>query len=277
MKSSQLLLNFIVGQLKSKSVNTLSVFNDKLLITCYPLSQLFIYSREGRHLSTISINDDDKLYDAIWTPRGNIVYTTCDSKKVVVMSEFGKVIATHTQMIGPRYFSVSKDDNIYLADWDTGVYESNDDGVSWNLVFKSTDGWHCLQVVKVIADHSDDFWTMEWRNNQWHLRVYSVDKKRFDVKVKDINVTTTDGKYLDLTGSGLSYDGYMNIFLSDYHHKAVHVLSVNDQHHCKILASYHTKNIPERLSVDLERQLLYVGQLYGVVEVFKLTKMDGKV
>ena len=264
-------------------VTILSVFNDKLLVSyggsLLGLSQLFIYSREGRHLSTITIHNNDKLCDATWTPRGNIVYTTLYSNKVVVMSKSGKVITTHTQMTEPRCLSVSNDDIIYLADSETGVYQSKDDGVSWSLVFKSTDGWHCEQVIKVTTDHSDDFWTLEQSdNNNHHLGVYSVDRRRSDGNVtwRDINVPTTDGKHINLSyNSSLSYDSNMNIFLSDCDNKAVHVLSVNGQYHCQLLSSHHFKNEPLRLAVDKERQLLYVGQMWSVVGVFKLTYGDG--
>ena len=252
------------------------MFNDKLLVSRYNLSQLFIYSREGCHLSTITISNNDWLCDATWTPRGNIVYTTYRSNKVVVMSESGKVITTHTQITEPQWLSVSNDDIIYLADSKTGVYQSTDDGVSWSLVFKSTDGWHCWQVIKVTTDHSDNFWTLEYNNN-YHLGVYSVDRRRSDGNVTwmDINVPTTDGKHIILSGSSLSYDGNMNIFISEYYNKAVHVLSVNGHYHCQLLSSHHIENEPRRLALDKERQLLYVGQDGGVVGVFKLTYGDG--
>ena len=278
MTSSQLLQNFTADQLKNDWANKLSVFNDKLLVSCAGLSQLFIYSREGRHLSTITTNNNDELWDATWTPRGNIVYTTWYSNEVVVMSESGKVITTHTQMTKPQHLSVSSDDIIYLADYETGVYQSTDDGVSWSLVFKSTDGWHCWQVIKVTTDHSDDFWTLEKSDNySYHLGVYSVDRRRSDGNVtwRDINVPTTDGKHINLSWSSLSNDGNLNFFLNDYYNKAVHMFSVNGQCHCQLLSSHHFKNEPCRLAVDKERQLLYVGQAKGVVGVFKLTYGDG--
>ena len=58
-----------------------------------------------------------------------------------------------------------------------------------------------------------------------------------------INVSKTNGKHIDLSYSIiLSYDGNMNIFLSDSDNKAVHVLSVNGQYHCQLLSSHHIKN-----------------------------------
>ena len=275
--ASQPLLNFTVDQLEGYRVNILPVFNDKLLLSGYGLSQLFIYSHEGRHLSTITINDNDKLYDAAWTPRGNIVYTTCNCNKVVVMSESGEVISTHTQVTAPQYVSVSNH-IIYLADRETGVYQSTDDGITWNHVFKSTDGWHCWQVIKVTTDHSDDFWTLERSDKNKHLRVYSVNRRHSDGNVtwRDINVPTTDGKPINLLYSSLSYDGNMNIFLSDCHNKAVHVFSVNGQYHCQLLSSHHINHRPCRLAADKKDQLLYVGQDESVVEVFKITYEDGK-
>ena len=251
----------------------MSVFNDKLLVSSLGLSQLFFYSSEGRRrLSTITINDNDTLLDATWTPCGNVVYTTLNSKKLVVMSECGKVIPTHTQMIQPRRLSnISDDGSIYLADMETGVHQSKVDGVSWNFVFKSTDGWLCWQVIKVTTEHNDDYWTLETIDKDKHLRVYSVDRRHCDANVtwRDINVST-----IVLTDSRLAYDGNMYIFLSDRYNKVVHVLSVNGQYHCQLLSSHHLKKRPIRLTVDKKHQLLYVGQWMGV-GVFKLTYVDG--
>ena len=58
------------------------------------------------------------VYDATWTPRGNILYT---SNKVMVMPECGKVITKHTHMRNPQRLSVSNNEIIYLADGETGV------------------------------------------------------------------------------------------------------------------------------------------------------------
>ena len=279
VKSAQLLLSFMIDQLdNSWPVSILSVFNDKILVSSiFNFSHLFIYSREGLHLSTITTYDDI-LWDAVWVPCGNIVYTTFNSKKVVVMSEFGKIITTHTQIKYPRCLSVSNDDTMYLSGWKTGIYESTNYGISWNLIIHANDAWHCQQIIKVITDHSHDFWVLEWNDDyNWHLRVLSVDSRRSDGSVawRDINVTTTDGKHIDLMTCSLSYDGNMNIFLSDYDNKAVHVLSVSGQNYRQLLLPNHIENVPCMLAVDKRRQLLYVGQEKGVVEVFKLSYGNG--
>ena len=254
------------------------MFKDKLLVGSYGASQLFIFSRNGREghdFSNVSITLSDAPFDATWTPRGNIVFTTKVGQKVVIMSaETGEVITTHTQIADPQFLSVSNDGFIYYADMKTGVYQSTDDGVSWSHVFNSTDGRHCRQVIKVTTDHSDDFWTIEKSGNNYYLRVYSVDRKRSDGKVtwKDINAPT-NGKHVRLISLyRLFHDGSAYIFLSNMFNKSVHVLSVNGQYLRHIV---YCKYEPTSLTLDVTRQLLYVGQLRSVVEVFKLTFGDG--
>ena len=256
------------------------MFNDKLLISCRRCPQLFCYNGEGRHLSTITIVDNDKLFDATWTQNSNIVYTIYESNKVVVMSETGKVSTMHTHLTVSESCIVSIDGILYLAESEgTGVYQSTDDGVGWSLVFKATNDWYRYQVIKVITDHSNDFWTMESYctiyspNCDFHLRAYSVDRKRSDNNVtwRDINVTTTDGEKITLSSvSSLSYDMNMNIFLSNSLNKTVHVFSIDGQYQRELLSSRHIKNYPSRLAVDKKRQLLYVGQGDALIQVFKL-------
>ena len=206
MTSFQLLRNliFIVDQLMDKKANILSVFNDKLLASCAYCSQLLIYSCEGRHLSTITINDNYKVRDATWTPCGNIVYTTWNSNNVVTITESAKVFAIYTPMKSPDLLSVSNDNIIYLADrWERAVYQSKDNGISWSVVFKSNDKQHCRQVIKVTTDHRDDFWTLGYSSNynNHHILVYSADKSRVNDNVtwKNVNVSTIDGKHIDLS------------------------------------------------------------------------------
>ena len=225
--------------------------------------------------SAIIINDS--LCDATWTPRGNIVYSTCDYSDEVVRMMFleaDKVNFTRTGTANPRHLSVSNDDVIYLADYEIGVYQSTDDGVSWSLVFKLTDGWNCLKVIKVPTNNSDYFWTLDTKDKSSHrLCVYKTDKKRIDgiVALRDVIVPTTDGKHIDLARSSLSYDDNMNIFLSDCDNTAVHIFSANGQYSCQLLSAHHIKNKPLMLAVDKELQLLFVMHKDNTLSLLKLT------
>ena len=268
-----LLRNFTQQQLKDKGYpfHVLSVFNGQLLISSSVLKELYVLSENGDLLSTLKVTDF--LMDASWTPRGNIVYTTWHSKKVVAMSRSGTAIS-QTQMTDPRLLSVSTDDVIYLADWESGVYESTDDGATWSKVFQSPDGGKCWQVIKVKTnDNCDDFWTLETDNkDKWRVRVYSVNRRRAEnVTWRDVAVTTSDGKQVGLgILSRLALDGHTNIFLSELNNQAVHVLSSSGGYERQLLSSDHFV-YPWRLAVDRERHLLYVGQEWGKVGVFTMT------
>ena len=265
-------------------VDILSVFNGKLLVgsTLFPL--LFIYSHDCRHLSNITIIDSDNkasmLRKAMWTPRGNILYTTWKllpnyhrTCSVVAASESGKVIATQTHMTCEALLSVSNENVIYLADDFGTVYQSTDDGISWSVVFKSTDGLKLLQVIKATTDHSDDFWILGWSEKyKHHLLVYTMDRSHLNGKVtwRHVNVSTTDDKHIDLLSSCsiLLYDGKTIIFVSNCK-KTVHVLSLNGQCHSQLQSLHNFENRPYSMAIDKERQLLYVGQK-GFVKILKL-------
>ena len=272
MITCQVSHSFTVDLLKNDCASILSVFNEKLLISCgKKLRQLFIYSLQGRYLSTVTISDLDFLYDATWTPRGNIVYTTLESKKVVVMTESGK-FRTYNQMLDPQCLSVSNDNVIYLADYKTGVHQSTDDGVSWSRVFKPSEGWHCWQVIKVTTENGDDFWSLEVNNySNYHLRVYSVDRKHPDCYLtwRDINVITENGVEIYLGNSRLSYDGNANIFLSENANNAVHMFRINGQYQRQLFMSQQIKK-PWSMVMDKEKRL-YVGQEENIVEIFFIT------
>ena len=104
-------------------------------------------------LSTIPVNET--LKHATWTPHGNIVYTL---HKVVTITELGKVIVS-TRMPYPLYLSVSHKDIFYLADHNLAIFQSTDDSMTWDLVFKPNDEWNSYQVFKETNDHTDHSWT----------------------------------------------------------------------------------------------------------------------
>ena len=277
-----MLLNFTVDQLMNKWINILSLFNDKLVISKDKFHNLFIYSRDGDHLSTIEIKDKDELRDVTWTPMGKIIYTTYNNK-VVVMSSSGKIITTHTKIKAPRYLSVSNDDIIYLADYETGVYQSIDDGVSWNFVFNSTEGWHCLQVIKVTANLKNNFWILvEDNENNRHICEQNASYAHPDIKVtwtfkKAETISRQERQQINLRYSTLSYDGTMNIFLNDVIGQKIHALFVNSRlfvNHSQSSFSYNMEQSPCSLAVDKQRHLLYVGLENGIVQILEIAYRD---
>ena len=258
------------------------MFNKKLLASAYLFDQLLIYSHEGRHLSTVQISG--KLKDAAWTPRGNIVYTAILDKKVVVLSKSNMVISVNTPANIPEHLCVSNDNIIYLTDFNSNaIYQSIDDGDSWSEVFKQTKLGSDMQVIKVTNNNSIDFWFFKPdRDKNLVIHVYSVDNRSSDDSKawRIIKVITTECKHVYYQGNSLSYDNKMNIFLTQQTSpnkfyngqgdKAVHVLTVDGKYDHQLLSSHQIMNEPQRLAVDNERQLLYVGQNKGIVQVFEL-------
>ena len=274
MTSSQLVFYFTVEELTDESVFILSVFHDKLLISGEMFSKLFIYSHDGLHISNVQTNNSHELTGATWTARGNIAYTAY-SNEVVVMSESSTVITIYTQLKNPRYISVFSD-ILYIVDMNTVVYQSKDEGVSWNLVFQINDDWIYWQRIKVTTNFSDDFWTLRYNNNEnyYYQRLYSVPKNipHNFMTWTDISFTITNSELISFPRKDYRsscYDNNMNIFLSYYDKKAVHMFSINGQYYCQLLSSYNITYKPRTLAVDNERQLLYVGQDMNVVEVFQ--------
>ena len=263
------MLRFQINELPY--ITILSLFQDKLLIGCLSLSQLLIYDCEGRYLFTIYIIGQPR--DAIWTSNGSIVLTKFNYNTVVVISDSGKVITTHTQISNPGYFSASDDGIIYLADIMEGVYQSTDNGMSWGLVFKSANGWHCLLVIKVTKDYFDDFWALEFDSSKYHLRVYSVNTNCFTCNVTwiDVNATTIFDKHINLSPDSIMlHDGFMSVFFSDFDNKLIQVFSIDGLYCCQLPSFRNGKQTAWKMVINNKRHLLYVGYK-SQVEVFELT------
>ena len=273
--SYQLVCKFSINQLRGQSVNVLSVFKDKILVSHNDFAMMFIFRCEGGHQLTIPIANFRGPCDTTWTPLGNIVYTTYENYKLVVVSQTGDVVIARACMNNLGYLSVASDDTIYLVEVEVGVYESTDDGTSWSLVFKLTDRQLCRPVIKVITEYSEDFWTIENNDsNSYQLRVYSVDNKRSKGYVTLRNVGVNTSNPIDLQYSSLSFDNKKHIFLSDPNNKAVYVISVDGQYQCQLFSDNNISNKPFKLVFDGKRQNMYVGQDESMVEVFKLAYGD---
>ncbi len=257
--------NFTVVQLLTltKFIGILSLFSDKILIGAPGTSKLFIYSRDGYHLFTVDC--EKALVDAQWTPGGNIVYIK-KLETLEVVTESNAVIATHTHFRKAVSLSVFASKIIYLVVWAKGVYESTDDGISWNLVLlNSIDGWSFSQVIKVTVGSADSFWTLNCQSIYYCL--LQVYKKRPDGLWVSANFTNMIGMPLTLTASDrLSYDGRISFMLSNWDTDLIEIFPVNN--HCHLLSSYYI-DLPQNIVVDMVRNLAYVASKQ-VLHVFKL-------
>ena len=277
-------------------VSILSVLKGQLLVSSWRLKELYVMSENGDLLSTVKVSEE--LRDASWTPGGNIVYTTYWSNKVVAMTPSGTVM-TETEMREPCRLSVSTDDVIYLANGESGVYESRDEGVSWSKVLESGgDGWGCYEVIKVkTSDDCDDLWTRERKfmdgKVTWRMRVYSVKRGLGEdvsvgevVEVREVRVRTSEGREVELSGwSVLAYDGKRAMLLSEWSDREnkktlVHVLSSVRGEYLGLLLCVDDEMEEARvfgLAVDVERDVVYVGYGNergggkGKVGVFRMT------
>jgi hypothetical protein len=119
---------------------------------------LHIYSAECSHVKSIKLPDNDTLFDAAWTPHGNIIYiySKWRSGKVVTVSRSGDVIR-RTDVLNSSFFSnpgnlsVSIDGGIYLISNNyTSVYQLIEDDLTLSLMFNVSDGWKCWQVNQSV-------------------------------------------------------------------------------------------------------------------------------
>ena len=262
----ELLFNFTVDELKPCGI-TLSVFKDKVLFSCPNRQKFVVYSLDGRFKSSIAVKDF--FHSVMWTPQGNIIYTTSNQKVVIMSAETKETLTS----IEGFYFSVSYDSIIYLNN-EGCLYQSADEGVSWTFVLKPSLGLDCVyDMVKVTSPKNDDFWFRECNYTHCFLRVYSVDKRissRLLVTWRDISQFCNSIDYENLKFARLLYDGTANIYLR-LGNGSIYVHSVNGQYQGLLQSSYRIINMMWSMSTDQQRQLLYVGQSDGesLVGVFK--------
>ena len=130
------------------------------------------------------------------------------------------------------------------------------------------------KVIKVNSKPrpTEDFWMVVKRDQEnYGLRVYSVDKRRNDTFVmwKNITAIAPNGRTIKVSYySRLSYGGKTKIFLSNCFDEAVHVFSVNGQSQFQVRSSSPFKKHFWRLEFDRKSQLLYAGQTFGSIDVF---------
>ena len=232
-------------------------------------------------MATITISGDIIIWDAIWTPNGNIVYTTDTSNQVVLVSDNGTFKSSAiTGRLGS--FSTSNDDIIYLAGYEQGLQESRDNGVTWSIIFKPNDNWHCLQAVKVSDELKHDFWILGETKGNKSLRVYSLDRHS-PVFVSWMSVAVPDDGTLSTLSrpSLLTFDGSSNILFIGIKNFTAEItaFSVSCPFHSQKISLNQTKTKDQwalTITVEKQRNILYAGLNNGVVRAFQLLLDDNE-
>ena len=258
------------------SIMSVNPLNGKLLVSEWSYKKLLIiddvhhvHSESGLQEITVS----KEISDALWSHNGNIIYTEPGS--VFVMLPNGTIIST-INMTSPTLLSLSNDGGIYLAE-KTSVYASSDNGMSWRHVFNISDGYVCVQVIKLIHDHTDEYWTLEYDNishNYIRLNLYVLDRnntKHSDVRQRDVSQPSKNNQSILLNSRDrLSYDSKNNIFLTHYITRSVFVWRATPDGPLDAREIANVTLDPFRLAVDDKQHLLYVGQYGGLLSIFNL-------
>jgi hypothetical protein len=275
--------NLTLNPTNGREVNILSVSSEGQLLVGQSLDRhrLHVYSADCSRVTPLATPHNDTVYDAVWTPRGNIVYTEYYRGKVVTLSQSGDVIQL-TNVSHASYLSVSTDGVIYLTSlsrpnkaWLSIVYQSTDDGLTWSHMFNISDDFWCNQVIKVSTDRNTDvLWTKAMPSGECRLRVYTVDRR----STAGNNVTwhyLAPSRYLSDNGSGdrLVYDGHDSIFVSDRFNIGIHTWSVSGKYDRQLVSRQQFVCPPAFIAVDTQRHIMYVvcAKGIGLVEVFELT------
>lgn len=273
MISAKLIRNITVNLL----IDIVAVSNEaRLIVAQNGNRKLHIYGTDGRDVKSINVPGGDTLRDAVWTSGNNVVCSSTVGTKVIVMSDQGEPFS-QTKLKKPECLSVSPNGEVlYVADRESGVYQSKDNGASWTPVFKAPDDWKSWQALKVSLDDSQEevFWVLEYKSKKSRLRVYTIDRKQGANGVLTWrDVTIPKSIAVDLSNARLAYDGHANVFMTDTDNKSVHVWSVTTgQYDRQLLSSQHfNKYGPRCLTVDIQRRILYVSHSDGhTVSEFKL-------
>jgi hypothetical protein len=258
-------------------ITVLSVSSEGQILVGQQLDrQLHVYSANCSHVTSIALPHNDTVYDAVWTRRGNIVYTAYNTERLVLMSQSGVVIQQNPRLSTPSTLSVSTNGIIYLVNADRHwVSQSRTDGLTWGIMFGIPITSNFFQVINVSLDPDvpEVLWNIvESFGGHWRLRVNIFDRRRSDgdgLLLRDVimpsHVTVT------LNNSRLAYDGHTSVLVADRFNRAVHVWSVSGQYGRQLVSPQQLTSDIQSLAVDTQRRVMYVSDVNGTVSMFELT------
>jgi hypothetical protein len=263
-------------------VNILSVSDDGwLLASCTQCKHIFIRAPDSTNaafteVSLSSVLDADaQLVDVSWTMLDGIVLTTTGKKSKIISLQLqlpaGDLSNSYYELTtpSPRMISLADNDGYsYFADTKKGVYRSIDGGMEWKFVFNSSDKAAIWQVVQVA---NGEYWSLVELAHTYYLRAYSKSSGQNDYHWHTIDIPSSASFQLD-ERCKLAYNSRTDVVLLSDGESRIHVFNVTERkYRASLLSPIQLGNkVPRSLAVDVERQVLYVGQGRGLIRGFTL-------
>ena len=254
---------------KLHQITMLSVYNNKILVSsCSFTNDIYVFNCDGVKLSSFTVSAEH-LFSAVWISDSHLICTVDTEDKPIVLSECGNIIAELSVFKRGRHVYVSNKTNfIYIADWFTGLYKSEDGGRHWYLLFTKT---NLLQAVLVKEDTEIQvFWTLIYTQNKHCLRECVIYKQKkvswrdIDNKIWPEISTKLDWK------SMMAYDENDTIFVSCPRKNAVFAYSVSSLKERESLSITKGLDEPSGLAIDTKKKLLYIGNKGCIIKIFDL-------
>lgn len=260
----------------------------QLLLACEEGNSFSIYNVNNTNSFSLlpSVQVQGKPVDAMWTRKGQIVYTDrADQTVKLINPRTRKVIATES-FFEPMYVSLSaSDDVIYLADGFTGVYRSSD-SEKWIQVYRKLNKqFDPCQAFKLPINGTEGLWIVEVEKKKTSVvsRVFKLGDDGL-VNAQTVLYTMPLPKrinYINLHTSlcRLTCDSHGNVYFPNSVDRQVLVWSSADYPtgDWKIIVKSSDMDTPviaawpRRLAVDSRRGLLYIGHGLRSLSIFRLT------
>ena len=240
----------------------------KSLLVAYADNHYFIINKTGQ-LQVFFEQSTKHVNNFVISLKDNFV-SVSDNKKILITSMTGKLIKT-ILILGSIHISITKNGVLYLANVRHGVYQSTDNGFTWELVFKTVE--RCNHVIKVehtLAKNSNVFWILEYNEEFPSLRIYTIDHNSTAKKVSWVQVTLPETIQTDALNSitDLLYDGYILLYITSDH--SIHLFNVNGEYCKRLLKLVDVKIYGAGLVVDYDLKLIFIRQKRCEVTAYKL-------
>ena len=225
---------------------------------------IFVYKQIGTLQKIVMLQHNNTFKNFLLAQNKNFIALT--KNNILVISESGEIIKT-VQSIHSSSVSITKNGIIYLANFMNGVYQSIDNGFTWEHVFKTVE--YCNHVIKI--ENRSVFWIKEHSvNSTYTVRLYKADQdslnRRKITRITVILPETVQQNEYQRNAMDLAYDGDISVFLYEHLDGFIYLYDANGQY-LKQLAKLEAGMC---IVADTQLKLIYSQKGKCAVNVYKL-------